>query len=65
MVPRHGKVKKDVQKYVLPYLVYMAKIKPDISQQVQVLDYDLKCLRKRHRKNAINKNAIVKNAILI
>ncbi|XP_023344347.1 uncharacterized protein LOC111713656 [Eurytemora carolleeae] len=37
VLPKDKKVKRQVQNCVLPYLIYLAKIKPDISQQIQVL----------------------------
>jgi len=46
LLPKDRWVKRQVNTYVLPYLVYMAKIKPDISQQIQVLSKFFKFLYK-------------------
>jgi len=46
LLPKDRKVRKQVNTYVLPFLVYMAKIKPDISQQVMVLSKFFKFLYK-------------------
>jgi len=46
VLPKDKKIKKEVNTYVLPFLVYMAKIRPDISQQIQVLSKFYKFLYK-------------------
>jgi len=37
LLPKDRKIRREVNKYVQPYLLYLANIKPDISQQIQVL----------------------------
>jgi len=37
VLPRNKKVKKMVSEMMLPFLMYMAKVQPDISQQLMVL----------------------------